>query len=81
MLNMSDEKGQDEKLLAVPTEDPRFKDVHSLEDMPQHVLDEIAHFFKVYKDLENKRTDIGDWEGPEKAAQVVDECFKRYQEQ
>jgi len=81
MLNMSDEKGQDEKLLAVPTEDPRFKDVHSLEDIPQHVLDEIAHFFKVYKDLENKRTDIGDWEGPEKAAQVIDECFKRYQEQ
>ncbi|HET7657906.1 MAG TPA: inorganic diphosphatase [Bacillales bacterium] len=81
MLNMSDEKGQDEKLLAVPTEDPRFKDVHTLDDMPQHVLDEIAHFFKVYKDLENKRTNIGDWEGPEKAVQVIEESLKRYQEQ
>ncbi|HET7658545.1 MAG TPA: inorganic diphosphatase, partial [Bacillales bacterium] len=81
MLNMSDEKGQDEKLLAVPTEDPRFKDVHSLEDMPKHVLDEIAHFFKVYKDLENKETNIGDWEGPEKAAKVIDESLKRYKDQ
>lgn len=81
MLNMSDEKGQDEKLLAVPTEDPRFKDVHSLEDMPKHVLDEIAHFFKVYKDLENKETNIGDWEGPERAAKVIDESLKRYKDQ
>lgn len=81
MLNMSDEKGQDEKLLAVPTEDPRFKDVHSLGDMPAHVLDEIAHFFKVYKDLENKKTEIGSWEGSEKAAQVIDESIKRFQEQ
>lgn len=78
MLNMSDEKGQDEKLLGVPTEDPRFNDVHSLEDMPKHVLDEIAHFFKVYKDLENKKTNIGDWEGPERASQVIDESLERY---
>ncbi|HET7629227.1 MAG TPA: inorganic diphosphatase [Bacillales bacterium] len=81
MLNMSDEKGQDEKLLAVPTEDPRFNDVTSLEDMPKHVLDEIAHFFKVYKDLENKKTTIGDWEGSDRAAQVIDESFKRYEQQ
>jgi inorganic pyrophosphatase len=79
MLNMSDEKGQDEKLLAVPTEDPRFKDVQGLEDMPGHVLDEIAHFFKVYKDLEKKETNIGEWEGPERASQVIDESFKRYE--
>ncbi|HEX6923619.1 MAG TPA: inorganic diphosphatase [Bacillales bacterium] len=81
MLNMSDEKGQDEKLLAVPTEDPRFKDVNSLDDMPSHVLDEIAHFFRVYKDLENKETNIGDWEGADKAAQVIAESLKRYEDQ
>ncbi|WP_085523512.1 inorganic diphosphatase [Tuberibacillus sp. Marseille-P3662] len=77
VLNMSDDKGQDEKLLAVPTEDPRFDDVNTLNDVPKHVLDEIGHFFKVYKDLENKETKIGDWEGPEKAAQLVDECIER----
>lgn len=80
MLNMSDEKGQDEKLLGVPTEDPRFKDVHTLDDMPQHVLAEIAHFFKVYKDLENKETNIEGWEGPERASVVIDECIARFKE-
>ncbi|MFC4617844.1 inorganic diphosphatase [Camelliibacillus cellulosilyticus] len=81
VLNMSDDKGQDEKLLGVPTEDPRFKDVKTLDDMPQHILDEIAHFFRVYKDLENKETRIGGWEGPEKAAALLDECKKRYEDQ
>ncbi|HEX7065871.1 MAG TPA: inorganic diphosphatase [Bacillales bacterium] len=81
MLNMSDEKGQDEKLLAVPTEDPRFKDVHTLNDIPGHVLDEIAHFFKVYKDLENKETNVGSWEDADKATQVIAESLKRYEEQ
>jgi len=80
VLNMSDDKGKDEKLLAVPTEDPRFSHVHTLEDMPKHVLDEISHFFQVYKDLENKETNIEGWEGPDRAAQLLDECIKRYQE-
>lgn len=79
MLNMSDEKGQDEKLLAVPSEDPRFEAIHSLDDMPQHVLKEIAHFFEVYKDLEDKETVIKGWEDADKAASVIDDCLERYQ--
>lgn len=78
MLNMSDEKGQDEKLLAVPTEDPRFNDVATLNDLPQHILKEIAHFFEVYKQLEAKETKIEGWEGPEKAATIIDECLARF---
>lgn len=80
VLNMSDDKGQDEKLLAVPTEDPRFAEVRTLEDMPRHILDEIAHFFEVYKDLEKKETKIVGWEGPKQAAELVEECKKRYEE-
>lgn len=81
MLNMSDEKGQDEKLLAVPTEDPRFKDVNSLDDVPSHLLDEISHFFKVYKDLENKETNIEGWEDYAKATQVIKDCIDRHNNQ
>lgn len=80
VLIMTDDKGEDEKLLGVPVEDPRWKDVHTLEDIPEHRLKEIAHFFQVYKDLENKQTTIKGWEGPEKAAQLIDECLARYQE-
>ena len=81
VLNMSDDKGQDEKVLAVPVHDPRFDDVFTLDDMPKHVLDEIAHFFQVYKDLENKVTKIEGWEGPDSAAKLIDECIERYQEE
>ena len=54
VLIMSDDKGEDEKLLAVPVDDPRWDEVCSLDDVPQHILKEIEHFFKVYKDLEHK---------------------------
>lgn len=81
VLIMSDDKGQDEKLLGVPVDDPRWDGVHTLEDVPEHTLKEIAHFFEVYKDLENKETKIEGWEGPEKAAQLIDECFERYKKE
>ncbi|SFE33224.1 inorganic diphosphatase [Alteribacillus iranensis] len=78
-LEMIDDGDEDQKLLAVPVEDPRFKDVHSINDIPSHKLDEIAHFFKTYKDLQNKKTEIGAWKGAEEAAQLVEECIDRYQ--
>lgn len=80
VLKMSDDKGQDEKLLGVPVNDPRFDHIKDLKDMPEHVLKEIAHFFQVYKDLENKKTVIIGWEGPEEAAKLIDECIARYKE-
>jgi inorganic pyrophosphatase len=80
VLLMSDDKGQDEKLLAVPVDDPRWNHVTSLEHVSPHVLKEIEHFFKVYKDLENKQTHIIGWRDAEFAAKLYDECVKRYQE-
>lgn len=78
VLLMADDKGKDEKLLAVPTEDPRFKDVHTLQDVPAHKLKEISHFFQVYKDLENKKVEIEGWQGVDVAARLLDECKARY---
>ncbi|WP_053219359.1 inorganic diphosphatase [Virgibacillus senegalensis] len=80
-LNMIDSGEEDQKLLAVPVEDPRFKDVYSLEDVPSHKLDEISHFFKTYKDLQNKKTEIGEWEGVEAANKLIEDCVARYKEQ
>ncbi|WP_221565254.1 inorganic diphosphatase [Alkalihalobacillus sp. TS-13] len=80
-LNMIDSGEEDAKLLAVPVEDPRFDHVQSLEDVSEHTLKEISHFFERYKDLQGKKTEIGSWEGPEKASELVEECLKRYQEQ
>jgi inorganic pyrophosphatase len=78
VLIMTDDKGKDEKLLAVPTQDPRFANVHSLDDVAPHVLKEIAHFFQVYKDLENKKVTIDGWEGVETAQRLLEEATARY---
>lgn len=80
-LNMIDSGEEDAKLIGVPVEDPRFDEVKTLEDLPQHRLKEIAHFFERYKDLQGKKTEIGEWEGAEAAAALVEECKKRYAEQ
>lgn len=80
VLIMADDKGQDEKLLAVPVDDPRFAGVNRLEDIPAHVLKEIEHFFRVYKDLENKETHIEGWKDAAFAAQLYEECVARYQD-
>lgn len=77
-LIMSDDKGRDEKLLAVPADDPRWDFAQSLSDIPEHRLKEIAHFFEVYKDLENKKTVIEGWKDAEFAANLYEECRKRY---
>lgn len=77
VLIMTDDKGKDEKLLGVPTEDPRFKHVHSLEDIAPHKLEEIAHFFSVYKDLERKKVQIDGWEGIETASRLLNEAKAR----
>jgi inorganic pyrophosphatase len=63
LLEMRDEKGPDQKVLAVPVGDPRFDEVGDLNDLPSHWLREIENFFEMYKTLEDKFTEVVDWEG------------------
>ena len=76
---MSDEKGPDAKVLTVPSTDPRWAAIAEIADLPAHVLDEIAHFFDVYKALEpDKGTDISDWQGRADAERAITEAQARY---
>ena len=62
VLRMKDEKGFDEKILAVPLADPRFAEMRDIGDIPSHRLDEIRNFFETYKDLEGgKETQVEGW--------------------
>jgi inorganic pyrophosphatase len=56
---MTDEKGKDAKVIGVPDADPRWSNVGELDDLPKHLLDEIGHFFSIYKDLERKKVKVG----------------------
>ena len=77
MLDMSDDKGQDEKILGVAHDDPRWRELRELEDVPQHLLDEIAHFFAIYKDLEQKLVDVRGWVGRAEALENIQACRDR----
>lgn len=72
---MQDEKGADAKVLCVPATDPRWDRVQDIADLPPHLLDEIAHFFDVYKALEpNKDTTTRGWEGRDAAVRAITEA-------
>jgi inorganic pyrophosphatase len=76
---MRDEKGPDAKVIAVVAGDPDYEKVRKLDDLPKHLLDEIAHFFNVYKDLEpGKSTLTAGFEGTEAAWKVVEESVNRF---
>ena len=78
VLHMSDEHGADAKILAVPDDDPRME-WRELEQVPPHVLDEIRHFFDIYKDLEpGKVSQVGEWEGRENAQREVSDALQRF---
>jgi inorganic pyrophosphatase len=79
MLDMSDDKGRDEKILVVADHDPRWRSLRFLNDVPQHLLDEIAHFFGIYKDLEQKLVEVHGWENRDRALEVIQEARDRYE--
>lgn len=80
-LSMTDEGGEDAKLLAVPVDKltPLYKDVQSYEDMPELLRKQIAHFFEHYKDLEpGKWVKVNGWEGIDAARNEILTGIQRY---
>ena len=75
---MWDEKGPDQKILAVPVSDPNWNHIEELSDVPPHFLKEIEHFFTSYKELEAKKTGVEGWENREAALQTIRESELRY---
>ena len=75
---MSDERGPDAKILSVCSHDVRKSGIRDLADVPQHVLNEIGHFFDIYKELEpGKSTDVRGWMDRAEAERVIAEAEER----
>ena len=79
VFHMADDKGQDEKVICVPVSDPIWNTLEDLGDINPHLLKEIEHFFQVYKDLENKKVDVGGWGDAAEAKQILIECIERFE--
>jgi inorganic pyrophosphatase len=81
MYRMTDEKGADDKVLCVPSSDPRLEHMRDINHLPKFDRLEIEHFFTVYKDLEpGKSVEGADWAGRDEAEREVEASFARWRE-
>ncbi|MBQ8356709.1 MAG: inorganic diphosphatase [Clostridia bacterium] len=78
VMRMLDDGHIDDKIIAVPFTDPNYNHYHSIDELPSHIFDEIMHFFKVYKQLENKQTDIKELYDRTEAEKIVREAIDGY---
>ncbi|MBR1978087.1 MAG: inorganic diphosphatase [Akkermansia sp.] len=78
-MDMIDCGEPDVKILAVNQGDPRYDHVFTLQDLPPHYLEEIQNFFRTYKTLQNKKTEVGEFFDAEKACTILDESLARFQ--
>lgn len=81
VLQTEDEEGHDSKIVAIPTSkvDPSFSAISDIGDVPQHLKDQIKHFFEHYKELEKgKFVKISSWEGKESAVKKISDAINSY---
>lgn len=80
VFKMIDNGTVDEKIIAISVSDPVFSSYKDLKDIPDHVFNEMRHFFQVYKMLEGKDTFVSQVEGKQMAIEIIKHSIKSYEE-
>lgn len=80
IMEMIDSGDRDDKIIAVPKDDPRFAEVKDLADINTHTLKEIEHFYSTYKKLQNKEVSVTGFKGADAAQAAVTEGLALYKE-
>ena len=75
---MIDNGRNDEKIIAIPFNDPNYNIYTNIDQLPKHIFDEMRHFFSVYKTLENKETAINEVSERSVAIKVISEAIDNY---
>ena len=78
VITMIDNGHNDEKIIAIPCNDPTYNHYTDIEQLPMHIFDEMRHFFKVYKNLETKETAVDEVLGREVAVKIIKEAIEHY---
>lgn len=79
VMNMVDNGEVDDKILCVPVNDVRFKNMQDIGDVEEPLLNEIAHFFAVYKQLEGKKVEVHGWKDAVTAKEIINRSIEAYQ--
>ena len=80
ILYMIDDNEVDEKIIAIPVNDPNLNSYNDITELPKHQFEEIKHFFEVYQFLENKTTRVDKIDGRVAAVETILKCKKAYKE-
>lgn len=77
-ISMIDSGSNDEKIIAIPNDDPTYNQYDDISDLPPHIFEEMKHFFSVYKTLENKETVVNDIHGKDEAIKIIAQTIEAY---
>ena len=80
VMYMIDNGMGDEKIIAIPFNDPSYNTYTHIGDLPPHIFDEMKHFFSVYKELEHKQTAVNEFGGPKEAMSIIEKSMENYNE-
>ncbi len=78
VISMIDNKHNDEKIIAIPYNDPNYNVYKDIGELPEHVFDEMRHFFTVYKNLENKETAVNEVSNREVSINIIQNAIDSY---
>ena len=80
VMKMLDNGMGDEKIIAIPYNDPTYNCYTDVTELPKHIFEEIKHFFSVYKDLEDKETVVDEFDGATEAIRIIEQCIDNYKD-
>lgn len=78
VITMLDQGKMDEKIIAIPFEDPNYNEYRDIAELPGHIFSEMKHFFTVYKNLEGKDTVVDEVKGADEARRIIQSCLDAY---
>ena len=78
VISMIDSGRYDEKIVCIPFNDPTYNTYTDISQLPHHIFDEMMHFFRVYKELEDKDTAVNELKGAKEAEEIIQQSIDCY---
>ena len=80
VITMTDRSESDEKIIAIPFGDPQYNSYQDICELPQHIFDELMHFLRVYKELEDKPVEVKELGNRENAIKAISDAIEYYKD-